>query len=171
MKQRSELALEIKERIAIECWARILMEQCFLYFYKAVKHKLIIASMVIALLFNSVGTLFAASSMLSQAKIFANNDVELICTGSTFKWMSVSIYQQTGKIQFVDAPADAPEGFDAVKCSYSYLNDNKSNHGLTSEQPRLTFENYSNQSIEYINAQYTARKHKLSISRAPPTKI
>jgi hypothetical protein len=127
--------------------------------------------MVIALLFNSVGTLFAASSMLSQAKSFANDDVELICTGTSFKWMSVSIYQQTGKIEFVDAPADAPEGFDTVNCSYSYLNDAHTDNALLEGSITLTFFNLSNKSIAYANAQYVARKHQLCLSRAPPTKM
>ncbi|MCF2948549.1 hypothetical protein L0668_10560 [Paraglaciecola aquimarina] len=135
------------------------------------KNHAVLLCLVFALFFNSVGTLFAASSLVSQAKSFTNQDVELICTGSTFKWMSVSHYQQTGEILFVDAPDNAPDGFEHIKCSYSYLNDNNSEQALISTQASLAYEPFSNQTIEFINAEYINRKHQLAPSRAPPTKM
>lgn len=146
------------------------MSQTFLFRIKTTKNKSVLLCLVFALFFNSVGTLFAASSLTSQAKSLNTQDVELICTGSTFKWMSVSIYQQTGEIQFVEAPENAPDGFDHIKCSYSYLYDNGSDQVLISYQKKIVFENSSNQVIDYTNAEYTARKHRLAPPRAPPTK-
>lgn len=142
-----------------------------MYRFKATKYKVILASMVLALLFNSVGTLFAASSLLNQAKSFANQDVELICTGSSFKWMSISVYQQTGEIKYVDAPENAPSGFDNIKCSYSYLNDNHSDQTLLGDIPSISVSITTNEIVDYLNAEYLARKHQLAFSRAPPTNM
>lgn len=142
-----------------------------MFLNRTIKNKSVLLCLVFALFFNSVGTLFAASSLLSQAKTFSNKDVELICTGSTFKWMSVSIFEQTGEIQFVEPPENAPEGFEHIKCSYSYLNDNSSNQALFTQQTTLEFVTLTNPVIDYINAQYTAQKHQLATSRAPPTKM
>lgn len=106
--------------------------------------------------------------LTKQAKMLGNQDVELICTGSTFKWMSLSVYQQTGEILFVEAPENAPSGFEHIKCSYSYLNDAQTDKFVLSHISLLPVLNYSQAKVNIINALHIGRKHQLALSRAPP---
>ncbi|MDU0354128.1 hypothetical protein RS130_09430 [Paraglaciecola aquimarina] len=134
---------------------------------KTIKYPLFLRTMVIMLLFNSTGSLFAASTILAQAKTYATDDIELICTGASFKWMSVSAYQQSGKIEFVEPPKNVPLGLENIKCSYSYLNDSSTDHLLHAQPTGHLQLTLANPKIAYFNAEYQARKHQLAISRAP----
>jgi hypothetical protein len=120
------------------------------------------------LLFNSIGALYAASSLLSRAQTFANDNTALICTGSSFKWISMSVYQQTGIIAFVDAPDNAPSNIEQTKCSYAYLADTHCDDKyLTGQKHTISLVN-SNIAMSYINAIYATAKHQLAPSRGPP---
>jgi hypothetical protein len=124
---------------------------------------------LLALLFNSVGTLFAASSMLRYAQGFEDEDRVLICTGSTYKWISLSTFEQTGKVEFVDAPENAPTSLKEIKCSYAYLADPNSDSLWVTTQTNLNLPVVSNLSIDYFGAIFATARHTLSLSRAPPT--
>jgi hypothetical protein len=131
--------------------------------------KYIALSVLIALLFNSVGALFAASSMLTYAQSFADEDRVLICTGSTYKWISLSAFEVTGKVVFVDAPENTPANLQEVKCSYTYLADPNPGVFWPTTQPELCLPVNSNTTIGFFNALYASAKHQLALSRAPPT--
>jgi hypothetical protein len=131
--------------------------------------KYIALSVLIALLFNSVGSFIAASSMLTYAQGFADEDRVLICTGSTYKWISFSTFELTGKVEFVDAPENAPTNLKEIKCSYAYLADpNPDNINLIT-QTKITLPINPNIAIDYFGAIYATARHQLALSRAPPT--
>jgi hypothetical protein len=122
-----------------------------------------------ALLFNSIGALFAASSMLTYAQGFADEDKVLICSGSTYQWMSLSTFELTGKVEYVDAPENAPSNLQEIKCSYAYLADPNPDTPWLIAQVQPTFPLRSNITIDYFNALYTTARHQLALTRAPPT--
>ena len=136
--------------------------------FRTVIGKYIALSLLIALLFNSLGTLFAANSMLTYAQSFADEDRVLICTGSTYKWISLATFELTGKVKFVDAPENAPANLHEVKCTYAYLADhNPDTLGLMT-QSQLTLAINSNTAIGYFSALFATARHQLAQSRAPP---
>jgi hypothetical protein len=121
------------------------------------------------MLFNSVGSLFAASSMLSYAQGFADEDRVLICTGSTYKWISLSTFELTGKVEFVDAPENAPSTLQEIKCSYAYLADPNPDNLWLTKQLNDTLPITSSVAIGYFGAIYATARHQLALTRAPPT--
>jgi len=131
--------------------------------------KYIALSVLVALLFNSVGSLFAASSMLTYAQGFVDEDRVLICTGSTYKWISLSTFELTGKVEFVEAPENAPSNLQEIKCSYAYLADPNPDHYCEIMQPAFTLPIVSNITIGYFDAIYATARHQLALTRAPPT--
>lgn len=135
---------------------------------KLIHNNAVVIGILIMLLFNSIGTIVVASALTHSAKNFTSQDVELVCTGATFKWMSVSHYQQTGEILFVDAPADAPSGFEHIQCANTYITDTSNEYCLLKAELNVSLVNNSNQTIDYLNAEYSARKHQRYSSRAPP---
>lgn len=134
-----------------------------------VARKYIALSVLLALLFNSVGTLFAASSMMSYAQSFADEDRILICTGSSYKWISLSAFESTGNIEFVDAPENAPSSLQEIKCSYAYLADPNPDYLWPITQTNFTLAVDSNLTINYFGAIYATARNQLALSRAPPT--
>jgi hypothetical protein len=128
----------------------------------------ITVTILIVLLFNSIGSLFAASSMLSAAQRYADEDSILICTGSTYQWISLKTFELTGKIEFVDPPENAPAEFKDLKCSYAYLAD-PTVHNLWVGLPvNLNLPINTPTRIRYFNALYGDAKHQLRLTRAPP---
>ncbi len=120
------------------------------------------------LLFNSVGAIFAASAVADSVKNYSSSDVELVCTGANFKWMSVSHYQKTGEILFVEAPKEAPQHSEQIKCSNQLLIDLKSSVGPINDLPEIGTISFTRSTREYLNAGYLHRKHQQYVSRAPP---
>ncbi|WP_299081030.1 hypothetical protein [uncultured Paraglaciecola sp.] len=136
---------------------------------KAITQRYIAISVLIALLFNSVGSLVAASSMVSHAQSFADDDRVLICTGSTYKWISLSSFELTGKVEFVDAPENAPTYLQEIKCTYAFLADPTFDDLWVITQPHSTLGINTSSTIGYFNAIYATAPHRLALSRAPPT--
>ncbi|XOV78740.1 MAG: hypothetical protein ACFHVJ_17675 [Aestuariibacter sp.] len=91
----------------------------------------VFAYAAIALLCNSfVGFLVSAQTAQYGLK-FADQDTMLICTGKQFKWISASAFSETGKLVFVDAPQDAPEHRQQLKCGFGFLADSASDTFLS----------------------------------------
>mgnify|MGYP000197484570 CR=1 FL=1 len=128
----------------------------------------ITVSVFIALLFNSIGSLFAASMMLNNAQQYADEDRILICTGSVYKWISLSSFEETGQLEFVDAPSNAPANLQEVKCSYAYLADPNSDDVWPTYTKTFTTVINNTQTLAYFNAIYATSRHQLALSRAPP---
>lgn len=131
-------------------------------------HRYLTCWVLFALLFNSVGSVFASASILSHAQSFADDDKTLICTGSSYQWISMQYFHQTGEIKFVEPPADAPQSVTEIKCSYAYLSDTGSaylfSHSADAELLPVT----QARPNAYITASYSLAKHRLAVSRAPP---
>lgn len=138
---------------------------------KVFKNQFIFQFLVFALLFNAAGTLFAASSLVGQAQNYQNEEVALICTGSTFKWISVAVYQKTGKFEFVEKPADAPQYSKNIKCAQAYLHDSHGDKAIFTHYLNLTAIKIHFNSLPTINAEYLVKKHQLATSRAPPKHV
>lgn len=125
-------------------------------------------SVLVALLFNSIGSLFAASMMLNNAQQYADEDRILICTGSVYKWISLSSFEETGQLEFVEAPSNAPANLQEVKCSFAYLADPNTDDSWPQSTKVLEDAINNNQTIAYFNAVYATARHQLALSRAPP---
>ena len=125
-------------------------------------------SVLVALLFNSIGSLFAASMMLNNAQQYADEDRILICTGSVYKWISLSSFEETGQLEFVEAPSNAPANLQEVKCSFPYLADPNPDDIWPQSTNNLEAAIKNNQTIAYFNAVYATARHQLALSRAPP---
>lgn len=121
-----------------------------------------------ALLFNATGALFAANSIVNKAQAFANDDAILICTGHEYKWISLSAFEQTGALEFIPPPDDAPTNAHGIKCTFAYLADSHSDktlvaivnpvtHPLSKFLPLLAYDSYVK------NLPYS-----LASARAPP---
>ncbi|MBL4631674.1 MAG: hypothetical protein JKY14_11125 [Paraglaciecola sp.] len=130
--------------------------------------KHIVLSILVALLFNSLGTLFTANTILTNAQNYVDEDSVLICTGSTYKWISLSAFELTGKVKFVDAPEDAPDNLHEIKCIYAFLADHNPDTLWPFAPTPLILPVNSNTAISYFSALYATSKHQLALSRAPP---
>jgi hypothetical protein len=119
-------------------------------------------------MFNSIGALFAAPSIASLAQDYAHHDAMLICKGKSFQWVSLSTYNQTGKLKVIEPPLDAPPAAKHVKCMYSYLADNNSDDDMSFEQLPVTETALVFSITQYIEFFLATPKHKLASTRAPP---
>jgi len=127
--------------------------------------------MLFALLFNSVASVLVAGSLIRHAQAYADDNVMLICTGSTFKWISVSTYNQSGKLEFVEPPADSPSEYASPKCSFTYLSQTK--HYIDWDISAFFFPiPPTSESVihEYLSVLFQPF-YLLALSRAPPTLV
>jgi hypothetical protein len=106
--------------------------------------------------------------MLAYAQGFADEDRVLICTGSTYKWISLATFELTGKVEFLDPPENAPSNLQEIKCSYAFLADPNPDTLWPTTQPPAVLPVNTNTAIGYFNALYAPARHQLSLSRAPP---
>ena len=125
-------------------------------------------AIVLALLFNSVGSLFAANSLLNQAQTFANQDATLICTGKTFKWISLRAFEETGKVEYIDPPEGAPDSPQHLKCAFTYLVESHSDGQLFYSDKPIFELNHAQLLPQYQVFLATSSKHLLAVTRAPP---
>ena len=121
-----------------------------------------------ALLFNATGALLAANNIVNKAQAFANDDAILICTGHEYKWISLSAFEQTGALEFISPPDDAPENAHGIKCTFAYLADSHSDktleaivHSITPPQPKLP-------PLLPYDSYVKTHQYSLAIARAPP---
>ena len=137
------------------------------FFCSTMAHQCISASVILTLIANGSIAVLAASWQVEQAQKYASDDAMLICTGSTFKWISQSVFFDTGEFSFIEPPEDAPETVHQVDCSYSYLADNQSDQTFESF---LSAEFVAHNSYVARLAQrpYTAFPYQKAQPRAPP---
>ena len=128
-----------------------------------------IIAIVLALLFNSVGSLFAAASLLNKSQSFANQDAMLICTGKTFKWISLRAFDETGKVEYIDPPEGAPDSLQHLKCAYTYLAESSSDDELVSFNTPTFGRNHTQFSPQCRVFLAPNRKHLFAVTRVPPT--
>ncbi len=136
------------------------------YLFKQLKTR-VIAFVILALIFNSSLQVLASSYALDHAQQYANEDSMMICTGSSFKWISTSAYFDLGKIVYIDPPKNNSEKITEIDCSLLHLSDPQS---LTPSISSLLddFVAYKATAISLAKRPYTSYPYKTSQSRAPP---
>jgi|TARA_R110002012_G_scaffold153561_2_gene313677 hypothetical protein len=121
-----------------------------------------------ALLFNATGALFASSSIINQAQTFANDDAVLICTGHQFKWISLSTFEQTGTLEFIQPPDDAPTNAHSIKCTFAYLADCHNDKALVATNPvSVAHFTQNSPALPYASV-VKNHPYSLASTRAPP---
>lgn len=123
---------------------------------------------IIALFFNSTASVLASAWSVNTAQQYATNDAMMICTGSTFKWISVKDFYESGQINYIEAPADAPDNIRNVDCSYSYIAEQYTNSTYTPFS-LVDFIAYQATTLDRIQRPYTSFPYSTAQTRAPPT--
>lgn len=136
------------------------------YLFKQLR-KRVTAFVVLALIFNSSAQVLASSYAVNNAQQYADEDSMMICTGSTFKWISTSAYFELGKVVFIDPPLNAPEDINEIDCSFEYLSDQQANTSLVYALLD-DFIAYNATVITRAQRPYTSYPYQTSQSRAPP---
>jgi hypothetical protein len=99
-----------------------------------VKHYILTTLLLLSLIFNQgIGMLNSANAM-SAMQSFSDEDTLVICTGTSVKWISASVFYDTGSIVEVDAPDDTPDNLHEVSCIFAQLNDSPKNSIFVSLQ-------------------------------------
>jgi len=75
-----------------------------------------------ALVLNALRPAYAAYAMQQVAQVGATNDLMLICTGKGMKWASLSLFEQTGQLQYVESPPELGK-LQLQHCPLYYLSD------------------------------------------------
>ena len=122
---------------------------------------------ILSLVINSTAAVLIAAWKVEKAQSFAGQDAMMICTGKTFKWVSLSAFEELGELKFIEPPENAPESVHEVDCSYSYLADNQSDnqHSLQDIQ---SYAAYKALTARLAQRPYTAFPYQQALSRAPP---
>ncbi|MDN4502738.1 hypothetical protein QX776_10000 [Alteromonadaceae bacterium BrNp21-10] len=129
--------------------------------------RLLSSLLMLVMLFNSTASVLAAAWITDDAQQYAGEDKILICTGSSFKWISESAFFESNQLVFVDAPADAPAELQQIDCSYKYLSD------LYTDLPNMLDSSIDHIAYQALNSRlaqrpYTAFAYQSAHSRAPP---
>lgn len=86
--------------------------------------------LLLSLCLNGVLPQFAVATQLARVNATAPADAVLICTGSSYKWVSESLFAETGKLVFLtlDERADVP--LQHPVCPMALLDHFQSDHSL-----------------------------------------
>lgn len=98
----------------------------------------------------------------------SNNDIELICTGSTMRWISLSATEHAGEFVYVSVDISKIP-VKHVDCTNSLLSDLP--NAVKSPEfslPLITFVSYNNLATAIAQRPYTAYAYAAPLSRAPP---
>jgi hypothetical protein len=122
---------------------------------------------MLALVFNSTAPVLASSWKVNNAQQYSSDDAMMICTGSTFKWISTQAFYDLGQMVFIDPPADAPHHIDNLDCSFEFISDNEKQSINDTNSYTL---NLAYQAMATVRAQrpYTAYPYQSAQTRAPP---
>ncbi|GLR71528.1 hypothetical protein GCM10007852_24360 [Agaribacter marinus] len=130
--------------------------------------------------FGSIVTSFNLSSAQSIAGALnlinpsnKNNDVMLICTGSQTKWISESIYLNTGKIVELSLSTDLPDlpkSVHSVDCSFDPIVE-PTFEQMTMNTVQVKWIAYKALIQTLSQRPYTAFPYTRSLSRAPPASV
>ena len=115
---------------------------------------------------NALRPTYAAYAMQQVAQTGAERDLMLICTGKGMKWASLSLFEQTGQLQYVDAPSDLGEQ-QLQHCPVYYLSDLQDEElYVAADLLTLTraYQAQVNVALQSANQLY----HPCPQSRAPP---
>jgi hypothetical protein len=112
--------------------------------------------------------LLANAQQLTQLRSQNFNDVELICTGSTMKWISVSLTEQANQFVFVDAPEEANTADVSKLCPNNLLADGKKAVDNLVQFELVQLVSYTAQVSKLNQQPYTAYPYQKALSRGPP---
>ena len=126
------------------------------------------AFLLFVLIFNSTFAVLASSYNTNQAQYYANNDAVLICSGTSFKWMSKSAFIEQGRVVYIEAPNDVPSEFHQVKCSYAYLADLHTDNISVDLNTQIDDIIYHALVITIAKRPYASFTYLAALSRAPP---
>lgn len=126
------------------------------------------AFILFVLIFNSTFSVLVSAYNTNQAQHYAKNDAVLICSGTSFKWMSKSAFIEKGLVVYVDAPDDAPSEYHQVKCSYAYLADLHTDDASVDENTQKDDVIYHALVLTIAKRPYTSFPYLTALSRAPP---
>jgi len=124
--------------------------------------------LLFVLIFNSTFSVVVAAYTANQAQNHGTEDAVLICSGTSYKWMSKSAFIEQGIIQYIDEPQDIPDQYHQVKCSYSYLIDHHTVDLITPTHIQVNEIKYKALVITIAQRPYTSFTYSTSLSRAPP---
>ncbi len=127
----------------------------------------VITFVVLALISNSSLQVLASSYALNHAQQYGNENSMMICTGSTFKWISTSAYFELGTIVYIDPPTNNPEKITEIDCSLVHLSDPQ-DFMPTINSLIDDFIVYNATVITLAKRPYTSYPYQTSQSRAPP---
>ena len=115
-----------------------------------------------------------AAVSMEKAQHFAtqfndnSNDIELICTGNTMRWISLSATEQAGEFVYVSVDISKIP-VEHIDCTNSLLSDLP--NAVTAPDfslPLITFVRFNNLAIAIAQHPYTAYAYAAPLSRAPP---
>lgn len=112
--------------------------------------------------------LASASRMAMQAQ--ADEDLLLVCTGSSYSWISLAQTAVAGDFVFVDAPEDQPVVDDkhTPTCLLGWL---QLDHSLVADAVTFAVTNQSTDLAISVAAAAVASFHSGYSSRAPPVSL
>ncbi|WP_426360363.1 hypothetical protein ACPUVO_09160 [Pseudocolwellia sp. HL-MZ19] len=129
------------------------------------------AILLFVLIFNSTFSVLVAAYNTDQAQSYTKIDAVLICTGTSFKWMSKSTFIEKGIVQYIEEPEDIPSQYHQVKCSYSYLIDHHTTEPSVNNHLQISEVKYNALVLTIAKQPYTSFTYSTAHSRAPPYNI
>lgn len=126
------------------------------------------AFILFVLVFNSTFSVLASSYNTNKAQYYADSDAVLICSGTSFRWMSKSAFMEKGLVVYIDAPENTPNEYHQVKCSYAFLADLHTDDISIAANPQKSDIVYHALQLSIAQRPYTAFPYLKALSRAPP---
>jgi len=104
------------------------------------------------------------------AKVRGHNfdDVELICTGKSMKWISISKTEIANHFVFVEAPPEASNIDVENLCSNTWLSDSKKAICTSAHFEFIQSVSYIAELLRLEQQPYTAYPYQKALSRGPP---
>lgn len=130
---------------------------------------IIAIGLILSLIASQYLSVFSALAIKHLGDDYLDQDVTLICTGKTFKFVSLSAFQQTGELVFVDAPTDAPDEPHNYVCP-SFLSLDKNDDASYSANASLVLLNKPlSTKVARESVNLASPYFLLSSARAPPS--
>lgn len=137
-------------------------------FYKAAKQRTIAFALVLSLIASQYLSVFAALSIKQINLDYLSQDITLICTGKSFKFVSLSAFEQTGKLVFIDPPAQAPESEHSYECPSLFALDKKDDISFDSDPNLARLIEISATNSPQTFSEQSSLAFLVSPARAPP---
>ncbi|MBF7072100.1 hypothetical protein ISG33_01625 [Glaciecola sp. MH2013] len=124
--------------------------------------------LLVSLVFSQGLSMFASASAMSTMQSFASEDSLAICTGKTVRWISASIFYETGELIELEAQESVPDNLHEVVCVLAQLGDAPPSISDCYE-PLIVKLALISKVINKVYAATTQAAHCHFSSRAPPS--